>query len=344
MYCEKCGAKLESDAKFCTKYGTSITHLTQTQNNNARIMNRNKRKKGDIIALIIVVAILYISFTSFINSITNNNSEGNNIETTIGEQAQEENSTADSHILTFLDAFSDYGYTADQIKEMKSILSNVGITEITNLEIGNITSGMQIIKGVAFKDSSLGGYKEVQVQFNIDSGKVYFVHIYCPDSSPYLSGLTDKRAELYYDSAGGYLKRIDWENKTVVDYEVLSTETNSNGEIVIGSDKYHPYILTVEEFSNELLTDFQEASEKYNKKWVKITGKVLDTSDAGTMYNYYIYGEQITTGYNGMRIICWCNEGPYSGSDIGNLRTFLGFVKISSSTDPIYIGGCEISR
>ena len=68
----------------------------------------------------------------------------------------------------------------NQIKEMKTILTNVGITEITDLAIGNVSYGMQTIKGIAFKDPSFGGYKEVQIQFNIEDGKIYFVHIYSP--------------------------------------------------------------------------------------------------------------------------------------------------------------------
>ncbi len=345
MYCVKCGEKLTSDVKFCTKCGAAIVGPVQqepTQNPNVSAATRRNKVFENFMVFAIAVFLIFGGFFTFVDFITED-SDGSNM--TSSEQTD-----AEEKPLSFLDGFTEYGYTADQIEEMRTILTNVGITEITDLEIGNVSYGMQTVKGIAFKDTSFGGgMKEVQVRFSIENGVIYFVHIYCPsymheNQIPYLSGLTDRRAELYYDSAGGYLKRIDWEKKSVVDYEVLSTETDSNGEIVIGSDKYHPYILTVEEFSNELLTDFQAASEKYDGKWVKITGRVLDTSDAGTMYCYYIYGEEITTGYRGMRIICWCDDGPYSGSDMGSMRTFLGFVSIESSSDPIYVGGCEITR
>lgn len=126
--------------------------------------------------------------------------------------------------LSFLDDFTEYGYSASQIEAMRTVLTNVGITEITKLEIEPVVYGMQVIQGVAYKDESFGGgMKEVQVQFNIENGVIYLVSIYCPsymtsNQTPYLSGLTDRRADLYYDVEGGYLKKIDWENKAVVDY------------------------------------------------------------------------------------------------------------------------------
>lgn len=125
--------------------------------------------------------------------------------------------------LAFLDDFTEYGYTKEQIESMREILVNVGITEITDLEIEPVSNGMQSVYGVAFRYDDIGWDKEVHVRFNIENGVLYYVHIYCPSygtsSQPtYLSGLEDRRAELYYDTEGGYLKRIDWESKSVVDY------------------------------------------------------------------------------------------------------------------------------
>ena len=126
--------------------------------------------------------------------------------------------------LDFLDSFDEYGYTVEQIEEMRTLLVNVGITQIDDLEIQPVVYGMQVIKGILYKDTSLGGGgKEVQVQFNIENGVIYLVAIYCPsyqtaNQPTYLSGLTDRRADLYYDVEGGYLKKIDWENRAVIDY------------------------------------------------------------------------------------------------------------------------------
>lgn len=127
--------------------------------------------------------------------------------------------------LSFLDDFTEYGYSASQITAMKTVLTNVGITEITDLEIEPVVYGMQVIKGIAYKDTSFlaDANDEVQVTFNIENGTIYLITIYCPsyhsaNKPTYLSGLTNRRADLYYDVEGGYLKKIDWENKAVIDY------------------------------------------------------------------------------------------------------------------------------
>ena len=123
--------------------------------------------------------------------------------------------------LGFLD---DLEYSAEQIEAMRTVLTNVGITEITEPEIGAVSYGMQTVKGIAFTTGEIRTPKEVQVRFNIENGVVYMVSIYCPsygtsDQPTYLSGLSDRRADLYYDVEGGYLKKIDWVNKAVVDYK-----------------------------------------------------------------------------------------------------------------------------
>ena len=123
-------------------------------------------------------------------------------------------------VLGFLD---DLEYSAEQIEGIRTVLTNIGITEITELEIGAVSYGMQVIKGVAFTTGELRTPQEVRVQFNIENGTIYLVSIYCPsygtkNQPTYLSGLSDRRADLYYDTEGGYLKKIDWVNQTVVDY------------------------------------------------------------------------------------------------------------------------------
>lgn len=127
--------------------------------------------------------------------------------------------------LSFLDDFTQYGYSAKQISAMRTVLTNVGITEITELEITPVSAGMQTVKGLAYKDTSFlaDANDEVQVTFNIENGVIYLITVYCPsyhtaNKPTYLSGLTNRRADLYYDVEGGYLKKIDWEKKAVVDY------------------------------------------------------------------------------------------------------------------------------
>lgn len=116
--------------------------------------------------------------------------------------------------LPFLDGFTEYGYTEEQIQEMKTVLSNVGVSDITDLEIQPVVSGMQVIKGKVYNEKR----KDVDIQFNIENGVVYLVSIYCSNFWTSLDGLTDERADLFYDVEGGYLKKIDWESESVVDY------------------------------------------------------------------------------------------------------------------------------
>ena len=82
-------------------------------------------------------------------------------------------------VLGFLD---DLDYSIEKTEAMRTVLVNVGITEITELEIGNVSYGMQVVKGLAYKDTSFlaDANDEVQVQFNIENGVIYLVSIYCP--------------------------------------------------------------------------------------------------------------------------------------------------------------------
>lgn len=116
--------------------------------------------------------------------------------------------------LSFLNEFTEYGYTAEQIQEMKTILLNVGINEVTELEIQPIVYGMQTIQGKVANEYR----KDIDIQINIENGVIYLITIYCSNTWTTLDGLTDERADLYYDVEGGYLKKIDWENQAVIDY------------------------------------------------------------------------------------------------------------------------------
>lgn len=132
-------------------------------------------------------------------------------------EPEEQETPAPVEVLGFLD---DLDYSPEQIAGMREILTNVGITKITDVEVGKVVYGMQSITGLAYTDGGSSTPKEVQVRVNIENGVVYMVSIYCPSygtskQTPYLSGLEDRRADLYYD---GYLKKIDWDSKSVVGY------------------------------------------------------------------------------------------------------------------------------
>ena len=167
-----------------------------------------------MIAIIFMVAILLVGCSEESSAFTEPSEPVESVvETTV--------MTEPPAVLAFLD---ELGYTSEEVDAMKTILLNVGINEVTELEIGPVSYGMQVIKGLAYTDGGLSTPKEVQIQINIENGVIYLVHIYCPsygtsNQPTYLSGLDDRRADLYYDVEGGYVKKIDWEAKTVVEFE-----------------------------------------------------------------------------------------------------------------------------
>lgn len=123
----------------------------------------------------------------------------------------------------------------------------------------------------------------------------------------------------------------------------LSSEVTQDNETVrLGETKDNPFVLKAEELAAEIEQDIDAAKEKYNNKWVKITGTISDTSDGGIMYGYYLYGKKSTSGYTGLRIMCWCEDGPYSGAVIGDTKTFLGQLREVTTFNVTEIGDCEI--
>ncbi len=118
------------------------------------------------------------------------------------------------------------------------------------------------------------------------------------------------------------------------------TESTS-GVIEMGETRDNPFVLTADELATEILNDIDAAKEKYNDKWVQITGTITDTSDGGIMYGYYLYGQNSTAGYTGLRIMCWCEDGPYSGSVIGDTQTFIGLLREVTTVNVTEIAECE---
>ena len=204
------------DAIFCPKCGARILSHNQPSQNN-KVQPKKPIYKRFWFWFIVICIIIGGVLSNFEEEEKSDDPDA----TTQTDENEQKNP---EKLLPFLDDFTEYGYSAKQIEDMRTILTNVGITEITDLEVGNVVSGMQVVEGIIYKDpvyQSTG--KEVQVQFNIENGVIYLVAIYCPSYSAanqptYLSGLTNRRADLYYDVEGGYLKKIDWESKAVVDY------------------------------------------------------------------------------------------------------------------------------
>lgn len=223
MVCKRCGFKIHEEVNYCPSCGyptrEKVVYTAPHAGNTEKVPQKKKKRVW------LWVIVVFLGFMILGTVVETEEVETPEPVAEVAETPEPEVETLETKNLAFLDDFTEYGYSVEQIEEMKTILLNVGITEITDLEIGNVSYGMQSVKGLAYKDRSFMAdlNAEVQVRFNIESGKIYLVTIYCPsyyheNSTPYLSGLEDRRADLYYDYEGGYLKKIDWENKTVIDY------------------------------------------------------------------------------------------------------------------------------
>ena len=126
------------------------------------------------------------------------------------------------------------------------------------------------------------------------------------------------------------------------DQKEIPNETIS---FAIGDSKENPIIITADELADEINTKIDDAKEKYNGKWIKITGTITDTSIyQGDIFGYYVYGKKATTGYTGVRILCWCDGGPYSGSVLGDTQTFIGQVFEITTVNATEIVDCEIVK
>ncbi len=114
------------------------------------------------------------------------------------------------------------------------------------------------------------------------------------------------------------------------------------GEVLVdkvdGESEKYPLVITVEQLVNEINKDIQVAADKYNGKWVQITGKVTHISDGGDMYGYYLYGEK---GNSGLKITCWVTETKKSTS-VGQTKTFLGVMQEVTTVNNTEITKCTI--
>lgn len=121
-------------------------------------------------------------------------------------------------------AFSEKGFTADEIASYEEILTNVGITDYHDVEI--IENGaMHIIRGKIFNSDNL------QVNMTLENRNLFYVElagIPAEKTEAYINWRgnikfktvqTTKSVELYYDIYGGYVAKLDWANRMISPYE-----------------------------------------------------------------------------------------------------------------------------
>lgn len=119
--------------------------------------------------------------------------------------------------------FSANGFTPEEIASYKEILTNVGITDYHDVDV--IENGrMHIVRGKIYDDERL------QLNVTLEDRKIIVVMlagIPAEKSEAYINwrGMlkfrtvgTTKTIDLYYDVDGGYVAKLDWENKAITPY------------------------------------------------------------------------------------------------------------------------------
>lgn len=99
------------------------------------------------------------------------------------------------------------------------------------------------------------------------------------------------------------------------------------------------YIVTVEELVKEIDSDIEAAKEKYNGKWIEITGTITYISGEGEFVGYYLYGER---GKDGLKITCWVEGEESNLLKVGDEVTFIGAVREITIVNNTEIGLCAV--
>lgn len=120
--------------------------------------------------------------------------------------------------------FSENGFTSEEISSYKEILTNVGITDFHDVEV--FENGiMHIVRGKIF-DSDI-----LQLNVTLENREIIFIDlagIPADKTEAYINWRgkldfktvqTKKSIDLYYDTKGGYLAKLDWENKLITPYD-----------------------------------------------------------------------------------------------------------------------------
>lgn len=134
-----------------------------------------------------------------------------------------ENSKTDEIHSNLEKSFRDKGFTSEEISSYKEILTNVGITDYHDIDV--IENGrMHIVRGKIY-DS-----KNLQLNITLEDRKIILVElagIPTDKTEAYINWRgklkfkkvgTKKSIDLYYDMDGGYVAKIDWENKIITPY------------------------------------------------------------------------------------------------------------------------------
>lgn len=121
-------------------------------------------------------------------------------------------------------ALSEAGFTDDEIESYREVLNTVSVTDFHDVSIVQ-NDPMTIIRGKIYDSENL------QLNMTLENHQIIYVELAgIPDTKAeaYLNWRgkvkwktvdTKKAVELYSDTEGGYLGVLDWDNKTISEYE-----------------------------------------------------------------------------------------------------------------------------
>lgn len=132
--------------------------------------------------------------------------------------------TEQAGFITWDTAFSEAGFTAEEIECYREVLDTVGVTDFHDVTIID-NDPFTIVHGKIYDSENL------QLNLTLENHKIIYVELAgIPDTKTeaYLNWRgkikwkkvdTKKAVDLYSDTEGGYLAVLDWRSKTIAEYE-----------------------------------------------------------------------------------------------------------------------------
>lgn len=121
-------------------------------------------------------------------------------------------------------AFSEAGFTDDEIASYREVFNTVGVTDFHDVSIVD-NDRMTIVRGKIYDSENL------QLNVTLEDHEIIYVQLAgIPDTKTeayfnwrgkvkWKTVNTKKAVDLYSDTEGGYLGVLDWGNKTISEYE-----------------------------------------------------------------------------------------------------------------------------
>lgn len=121
-------------------------------------------------------------------------------------------------------SFAEAGFSDDEIENYREVFNTIGVTDFHDVSIVD-NSPMTIIRGKIYDSNNL------QLNVTLENRQIIYIGLAgIPDTKAeaYLNWRgkvkwktvdTKRTVDMYSDTEGGYLAVLDWENKTISEYE-----------------------------------------------------------------------------------------------------------------------------